>query len=417
MRAQETFQDKLHRPVLGKVVSALGEIFVHGRHADKVIESLGRASQPRLGSRDRRLLAESVYDSVRWWRPLWQVTQGSWPPTTDQLQNSQLWQVVGAWLILYKNLETLPQWVEWQDLPPPQTLRARFAGLSEFEQASFPDWLQELAERELGAEAWSQHRQALNSLAPVFLRVNGLKITRGELQQVLAEESVETVVEEKVASALRLKVRAPVFRTEAFKKGYFEVQDLGSQQIAPLLQVEPGHRVVDACAGAGGKSLHLAELMQNRGRIIAMDIHQWKLDELKVRARRAGVSSLETRLIESTKVIKRLRQQADRLLLDVPCTGLGVLRRNPDSKWKLSLSELERLRQLQAQLLQNYSSTLKVGGKMVYATCSLLPSENRLQVKAFLDSQTGGWELEEELELWPEQGGGDGFYGARLRRL
>jgi 16S rRNA (cytosine967-C5)-methyltransferase len=174
-------------------------------------------------------------------------------------------------------------------------------------------------------------------------------------------------------------------------------------------------RVIDACAGAGGKTLHLAARMKNKGKIIAMDVEQWKLDELMKRARRAGVSNLEPRLIDSSKVVKRLENSADRLLLDVPCSGLGVLKRNPDAKWKLSEGFINEVRDLQQHILNDYCTMLKPGGFMVYSTCSILPSENEKQIQSFLKGRKGTFTLLREDHLWPSDGF-DGFYMALLRR-
>jgi 16S rRNA (cytosine967-C5)-methyltransferase len=195
------------------------------------------------------------------------------------------------------------------------------------------------------------------------------------------------------------------------------VQDYGSQQIASFMEVEPGMKVIDACAGAGGKSLHLASLMKNKGHILSLDIYEKKLIELQRRARRNGVHIIETKIIESSKTIKRLKEKADRLLLDVPCTGLGVLRRNPDAKWKLSPSFLEEVKITQQNLLRDYSSMVKPGGKLIYATCSILPSENENQIKTFLDSKEGQlFTLENQKTLLPNDFGYDGFFMARLKK-
>jgi 16S rRNA (cytosine967-C5)-methyltransferase len=183
-----------------------------------------------------------------------------------------------------------------------------------------------------------------------------------------------------------------------------------------MLDPKPGERVIDACAGAGGKSLHLAALMKNKGKILSLDIHERKLEELRKRASRAGADIIETRTIDSSKVIKRLEETADRLLLDVPCSGLGVLRRNPDSKWKLSDEEIEKLRALQSQILESYSKMVKPGGRMVYATCSILPSENERQVEEFLKNAGGTFELLEERKFAPGKDGFDGFYAASLQK-
>jgi 16S rRNA (cytosine967-C5)-methyltransferase len=207
--------------------------------------------------------------------------------------------------------------------------------------------------------------------------------------------------------------RQNVFRLKAFLDGDFEVQDAASQAVAPFLNVAPGMRVIDACAGAGGKTLHLAALMKNKGRLIALDVEQWKLDELKKRARRGGISNLETRLIDSPRVIKRLAGTADRLLLDVPCSGLGVLRRNPDAKWKLSDMYLTEVRALQQQILNDYCRMIRPGGQMVYATCSILPTENEKQVTAFLEGKADSFTLTNERRFWPSEGF-DGFYMALI---
>ena len=221
-----------------------------------------------------------------------------------------------------------------------------------------------------------------------------------------------TSVDKNYPDALILEERQNVFQLPEFKEGLFEVQDAGSQAISYFAKVKPGMRIIDACAGAGGKTLHLAALLEGRGRIIALDTEEWKLDELKKRARRGGVQTVETRVIDSSKVIKRLENSADLLLLDVPCSGIGVLRRNPDAKWKLSPEFVESVKTAQQDILTSYSSMVKPGGTMVYATCSILHSENEDQVKKFLETKPP-FELNEEKRIWPSEGF-DGFYMARL---
>ncbi len=170
--------------------------------------------------------------------------------------------------------------------------------------------------------------------------------------------------------------------------------------------------MIDACAGAGGKSLHLAALMNNKGRIISMDVEAWKLDELKKRAKRSGAFNIETRFIENKSILTAFEAKADKLLLDVPCSGSGVLKRNPDAKWKLNPESLERTKTLQKQILHDYSALLKPGGELVYSTCSIFPSENQNQVSSFIQEHPE-FELQEEKTLWPSEGY-DGFYMARL---
>ena len=206
-------------------------------------------------------------------------------------------------------------------------------------------------------------------------------------------------------------------KQKPFKKGLFEVQDASSQLVADFLDVKPGMRVVDTCAGAGGKTLHLAALMQNKGQVIATDIYANKLKELKRRARRAGAHNIEPRAIDSSKVVKKLYGSADRVLIDAPCSGLGVLSRNPDAKWKLQPEFIETLKLTQEEILKQYSKIVKDGGKMVYATCSVLPSENQEQVEKFLASEEGkSFSLKEDRKILSSETGFDGFYMALLEK-
>ena len=198
--------------------------------------------------------------------------------------------------------------------------------------------------------------------------------------------------------------------------GWVRQWDARSQQIPAYLDMQPGMRGIRACAGAGGKTLHLAALMQGRGRVLALGGGPWEPDNLKQRARRAGAHNVETRLIVSSKTIKRLKESADRVLLDVPCSGLGVLKRNPDAKWRDTAERLPVLMALQADILSRYSKMVKPGGMLVYATCSILPCENQDQVSKFLADQQGVFTLVRERSISPAQTGFDGFYMALIRR-
>ncbi|MCB0527609.1 MAG: RNA methyltransferase [Saprospiraceae bacterium] len=397
----------MHPILVRAVAQALFAIFRENRHADKVIEYTLRHN-PKAGSRDRAFIAENTYEIVRYYR-LYTALLGREPA-----DEADFWALIGIHVVasgLY-----LPDWREFSGLNP-GTLKK---GLEQARQQrklreSIPDWLDALGERELGGQ-WEETLPWLNRPAQVVLRTNRLKTDRSALQKALHAEGIETQAAGE-SDALVLVRRQNVFQTKAFKKGLFEVQDFSSQQVAPLLAPEPGMRVVDACAGGGGKTLHLAALLQNRGSLIALDTLAWKLDALRLRARRAGATNIETRSIENRKVIKRLYGSADRLLLDVPCSGLGVLRRNPDSKWKLQAAFIDELRTVQQDILQSYSPIVKPGGRMVYATCSILPSENNEQVKQFLNSEAGAsFSLLEEKRILPQDEGFDGFYLALLER-
>ena len=310
----------------------------------------------------------------------------------------------------------MPDWKEFKGLKIRDIItKAESLRIQRGFRESIPEWLDDLGSAELG-DRWDATIAALNQPARVVLRTNRLKTDRAALQNTLRQEGVETNPIGD-GDALLLVRRQNVFQTKAFKNGLFELQDFSSQQVAAMLAPQPGMRVVDACAGGGGKTLHLAALMQNRGSLIALDTHAWKLDELRTRARRAGAANIETRPIESRKTIKRLHGSADRLLLDVPCSGLGVLRRNPDAKWKLTPESIDNLRVVQQDILQAYSPIVKPGGRMVYATCSILPSENWEQVEKFLASDAGlDFKLLEEKRILPQDEGFDGFYIALFER-
>lgn len=394
---------RLHRGTSEAVVQSLKLIFEENRYADKVIEKVLKQNS-RWGSRDRRFIAETTYDIVRWYR---------WFRELGQAKGTDFWKLLAVWCIL-SGID-LPAWEEFGGISRDEVLeREKRQGYSRKTRESIPDWLDELGEKELGKDRWEKELVALNEIAPVVLRVNTLKISKVALRSQLAEDNIGTIVLERYPDALVLEERQNIFGSPAFKDGLFEVQDAGSQAISPFLRLSPGLRVIDACAGAGGKTLHLAALMGNKGRIIAMDTEEWKLDELQKRARRAGVSNLEARVIDSGKTIKRLANSADRLLLDVPCSGLGVLKRNPDAKWKLSNEFIEKIKELQQHILSDYCDMLKAGGLMVYSTCSILPSENEKQITKFLSGRND-FELLEEKHILPSEGF-DGFYMALMRK-
>lgn len=397
--------DHVHRHLVESLIPLLTEIFKDQGYADKVLEKAFKANR-KWGSKDRKFVAEQIYECVRWWKKYWFLLGEE-----ESLEKSQLLKLWGIHRLV--SGRSLPDWPELRNLSISPDKFEKLKKLRAYREA-VPDWLDQKGESELGVQ-WDSILHSLNQPAPVDIRANRLRVDRNQLQRELQQEGIETNLIESAEDGLSLIQRKNVFSSKAFHSGHFEVQDRASQQVAPFLKVTPGLRVVDACAGAGGKSLHLAALMKNKGKLISMDIHEWKLKELRRRATRNGVDIIETKVIESAKVIKRMEQSADRLLLDVPCSGLGVLRRNPDAKWKLRPEALLNLLQLQSEILQDYSVMTKVGGYLVYATCSFFPSENESQVEKFLDSNPN-WKLEDQIRLNPDQGQGDGFFAARLIR-
>ncbi len=394
---------RIHRHMVDEIVLSLQMIFDENRYADKVVEK-NLKFQKKWGSRDRKFYAENVYECVRWWRRLWYVLGTD--PSMEPADLIRLWGVYQ-----HSQGHTLPDWPELEGL---ELKTSKLSGAPLEVQESITDWMNELGQKELGAR-WPAIIKSLNEKSSVDLRVNTLKSDRETVKQNLQLEGIPTKDIAGSDVGLELVERKNVFITKTFLTGAFEVQDRASQQVALLLDPQPGERVVDACAGAGGKTLHLAARMKNKGRIISLDVHEGKLKELLLRARRNGVSIVETRWIESTKVIKRLADSADRLLLDVPCSGLGVLRRNPDTKWKLNAEDLEQTQKLQREILSSYSKILRKNGRMVYATCSCLPSENEHQVEWFLQNFPD-WKLVQQMRMDPDQGQGDGFFAALLEK-
>ncbi len=401
---------RLHKNLAVAVVSCLEAIFNQGLQADKVIAKMLK-SDKRWGKRDRGFIAENTYEIIRWKR-----LYGELAGVKEPFNNASLWRLLSVRWVLQGI--SLPLWEEVRDTPA-RRIKGKFDGLRNHRAivCSITDWLDKLGVANLGETQWQRELDALNTQASVVLRVNRLQTNPKTLQNELTAEGIETVSHRNYPDALILKERANVFETDAFQRGLFEVQDASSQLVGDFTDVRPGMQVIDACAGAGGKSLHLAALMENKGQLTALDIYPHKLHELKRRARRAGAHNITTRHIQSTKVIKKLHNRADRVLIDAPCTGLGVLRRNPDAKWKIDADFLERVIKTQQQIIHSYAAMVKPGGKLVYATCSILKQENQNQVEDFLQSEIGkSFTLEKDLVVSPAKSGFDGFYMARMVR-
>lgn len=402
------------------VVDALALIFIQSAKTDRVIERFLK-SQRKWGSRDRKFFAESIFEIVRTAR--W-LAHGAGIDKTPQAWTTQdFWSLWGA-RVLSQGI-ALPQWPELQNLrwtaPAESVVRAIKHSLS--------DELDEIGFSECGSD-WESLITSLNHPAEVYLRTNLIATRPSDLQRKLLAEGVATEVVDPEKPALRLLVRKNLTSTSCFKDGLFEIQDLASQEVAPQVNPQAGETIIDACAGGGGKSLHMATLMGHRGRLIAMDISDRKLLALRERARRNKINIIETCRLEplgeetKTSPVEGLYEQADRVLLDVPCSGSGVLRRNPDAKWRINRKILHEVQQTQARLLTEYSKMVKPGGLLVYSTCSIFPSENQNQIRQFLEKPTlskdksrqTSWELISEQSCDPRLKDWDGFYVAVMRR-
>ncbi len=401
---------KLHRNLVAAVINGLKDVFFEKKQADQVVEYL-LSSNKNWGSRDRNFIADNIYTLIRYKR-LYEFCSDTTADAEDAL-----WKMLGSKLIIEE--VPLTDWSEFAALNQSEILqRYREAHTIRKVRESIPDWLDELGEKELG-DNWGRELKALNTRAPLSIRVNTLKSNKETVKRLLANDGIDGNDSEEAPDALIITGRKNFKNYPAYKGGLFEIQDVSSQLVAPFLDAKPEMLVIDGCAGAGGKTLHISALMENKGEILAIDVNEKKLEQLQNRAARAG--SLIIRTIPADKMTvgtqTKLLSSVDRILLDVPCSGLGVLRRKPDAKWSLSPKFIQELLLKQAAILDEYAPMLKSGGLLVYSTCSILPSENERQIEKFLARQNGRFELLLERKISPSLSGFDGFYMAKLKKI
>jgi 16S rRNA (cytosine967-C5)-methyltransferase len=315
------------------------------------------------------------------------------------------------------------------------------AGLMERHRHNLPEWLVQPLKDQLGDEFWPLVEQ-LNRGAGLDLRVNDFKAKRADVQKELAKAGIKAVATPYSPWGLRIAGKPALNKSDGFLRGDFEVQDEGSQLLALLLDAKRGEMVVDFCAGAGGKTLAIGAAMRSTGRLYAFDTSAHRLDSFKPRMARSGLSNVHPAAIahERDERVKRLSGKIDRVLVDAPCTGLGTLRRNPDLKWRQSPQAVEEMAVKQAAILQSASRLLKSSGRLVYATCSVLPQENEAIAAAFSAANpdfeplvagellsslkvtdaaslcSGGEGGQLYLRLWPQRHSTDGFFAAVWQR-
>ena len=389
------------------IKEGIGEILFKQKSPAKVVSSLFN-SHKKWGKKDRAFVAETIYDIVRWKAKI-EVAQN------QEITELNVAKSIGVWFIL-KSETQLPNFEEFKDINTQEILN-NFKSKQEIPQIhySLSPWLYEYGKEKLGETQWHKELEALNQPAKIVLRCNSQKISRKKLQIELAKELIETVILENYPHALLLHSKKNVLISEAYKKGFFQIQDASSQLVAPFLEVKPGQLVIDACAGAGGKSLHLSNLMQNKGKIVAMDIYEHKLLELQKRKKLCGDSIIQTYLIKENDSLKKFNQIADCVLIDAPCSSTGIIRRNPAIKWNLTEQNFLDIVQLQKKLLEKYAQFVKPHGSLVYSTCSILSTENQQQIADFLQTNPH-FSLVKEQGISPSISGFDGFYMALLRR-
>lgn len=406
----------------------LGPVLQGAQPADRVVSAFFRQHRD-LGQRERHTLAETAYELLRR-RLLWQhLAQGAGGPLNRRLA-VLAWQ--GSRDFLRRALS--PEEAAWAD----RVAAIDAASLPEPQRHNLPGWLATALRESLPeAEFWPL-AGALNQGAPLDLRVNTVKARREQAQAALQAEGIESQPTAFSPWGLRVQGKPALERTAAFRDGWVEVQDEGSQLLALLTGAGRGEMVADFCAGAGGKTLALGAMMRNTGRLYAFDTSGHRLDALKPRLARSGLSNVYPAQIahERDDRVRRLAGKIDRVLVDAPCTGLGTLRRNPDLKWRQGPQAVGELAERQLAILSAASRLLRPGGRLVYATCSLLREENEAVVAAFEAQDARAWErapaagllaaaqvtqdlgLDDSgfLRLWPHRHGTDGFFAAAWTR-
>lgn len=438
--------------LLGHASELLQHVRSTARPADSVIDSFFR-SHKYLGSHDRRFIAESVYGTLRHLRRCESVLLDSVGKDADDvLPEDGITLLLLAYLLHIDRRTTLGP-ADVQPLIKSGRLRPRISSILESLAAddegrfsrisesvervgmtySFPDWMVSRLLKQFGEVETVALFQSLNEQAPVVLRANTLKSSVEECQSALENEGVN--VERTAISplGLRAKRRLNVFQLQAFRDGKFEVQDEGSQLLPLLLDPKPTAKVLDACAGAGGKTLELAALMKNRGEIVAADVHSTRLEELRKRARRGGVSNVRIRhLGDLAELEENYREHFDLVLIDAPCSGIGTIRRNPGMKWMVTEETVEELSGKQRHILDASAPLVAAGGILAYATCTFFREENEDVVETFLSAHpdfslrtpspsVNGIDVARYLDgpyvrLLPHRDGTDGFFLAVLKK-
>lgn len=407
------------------------------RPADAVANDFFRARR-FIGSGDRRAVSDRVWRVLRARRRLdWSLDRAGTASTARMLVAASL--LLEGWTLdgvkqAYSGGQYGAAPLLQQEMAAARVLEGRTfdePGIPEAVQLEMPDWVLPLLQARFGGELAPEMQAALEP-APLDLRVNLLRGTREEARAALLAEGLETELTPLSPWGLRIAGRRAVTTGAAFQSGLVEIQDEGSQLVAALVGATSDMRVVDWCAGAGGKTLALAMLMQNRGHLVACDVSAPRLEGAVRRLRRAGVQNSERHLVTpGDKWAKRRGGSFDRVLVDAPCTGTGTWRRNPDARLRLRELDLAELRPKQAGILDDAARLVRVGGRLVYATCSLFIEENEAQVDAFLARTPGfavvplerAWTLDvplpgagPHLSLTPLRHGTDGFFGAVLER-
>lgn len=390
-------------------IDCLAAIAETPRPADAVIGAFFKANR-YMGAKDRTAVAETVYGVLRrharlhWWLDHLKTTEAG--PRALAIVN----QVLGeqrppaSVAALFAGARYAPAPMTTAEAQLLRQLEGRtliHPAMPDAVRIECPAWAETSLRRDLG-DRFDPELGALLDPAPLDIRVNPIKTDPLKVLSTLGEAGIEAKPSIWSPVGIRVTGRPPVTTLQAFRDGWFEIQDEGSQLVALLCDARPGHQVVDFCAGAGGKALALAATMANKGRVIACDVLENRLKRAAERLRRAGIHNVETRVLSSARDpwVKRHKRSFDRVLVDAPCTGVGTWRRNPDARWRRLGPDMEELQALQAEILDSAARLVRPGGRLIYATCSLLAEENENQVAAFLATH-GEFRLRPAIDLWP----------------
>ncbi len=431
--------------LLGHTQELLLTIHNSDKPADSLIDTFFRTHK-YLGSHDRRFIAETTYGTLRHLRRCEVVLQQALGEKAKEMkaEDGMLFLILTYLLIIDRRTKLAPNdlltKIKSPDfksglgellerIPAVDKVHAAEAVQRIGIQYSFPDWMVERFIKQFGEDEAEKLCATLNEQAQLTLRVNTLKTTVELCQARLKSEGVETQRASSVPFGLTVKKRINVFSLEAFRDGLFEVQDEGSQLLPFTIDPKPTAKVLDACAGAGGKTLELAALMKNRGEIVATDINKFRLEELKKRARRAGASNIRILPVNSLEDLQeKYTEFFDIVFVDAPCSGVGTIRRNPGMKWSVTEEMVNELAEKQQSILKFCTPLVKKGGKLVYATCSLFREENEGVIERFTQGNPA-FSLAPNSEAWnkfsatgeshyllPHQSGTDGFFCAVLQK-
>jgi 16S rRNA (cytosine967-C5)-methyltransferase len=412
-------------PVMRDLVAALQAVLQFAGPADVALSRYFKANK-NIGGRDRGWIAETVYAVLRDKTLLGHLAQSM---SGDQTRRLAL-----LALARHAGMESIGRIANDAERESLQRLAAVDAQtLPRAVRLSSPQWLLDALDAQGNAELTDATLAALNAPAPLDLRVNDLKVSRDEAQASLTAAGIETSPTPHSPLGLRCAAKLNISLTKAFTDGMIEVQDEGSQLLTLLVAPKRGEMVADFCAGAGGKTLALGAAMRSTGRLYAFDTSLKRLERFKPRLARSGLSNVSPVAIDSEndQRIKRLAGKMDRVLVDAPCSGLGTLRRNPDLKWRQTPKDVTELAALQGRILASAARLVKPGGRLVYATCSILNAENDAVVDAFLSANPQFTQLDAgdllaaqgvtlgampRLRLTPQSHGTDGFYAVAMQR-